>query len=208
MDKLKLRQTIFGIVLGIAVGLLIDSILLLASSAWLIVFIIPVVIPVIAGAAGFGILGKGGYLRVSSWLSILLVIVIAWPLCLLGPIWWKEAELKSGVSRELPVYAGSQKISTNVVPIGGDGKPWIGVDFSVKANYLEVMDFYRRELPKKGWKIKHDNFMGLSDNKGYHDGWMITANKSGRDLSVSVWDEVNKDSVSQEHSTIIRVNYV
>ena len=202
MNKDRIIQTVFGVSLGVAVGLLFDSMLLLLTSGWLVVFIFPVVVPVIITAVYFGRLGWKGKFSKISWLRIVLVIIIGWPLCLLGPIWIREAGFRIRINVVTPKYPDSKILSTNIVAVAGDGSPWMGMKIKIHDNFQEIVDFYIRELTNRGWEIEKRKIGVSTRRASYNDAYMITAKKSKQYLSISIL----KDSL-EEQSCLVDIHY-
>lgn len=206
MEKKRVKQIIFGIVLGVAVGLLFDSLLLLATSAWLAVAILPVLLPVIIAASVFGILGMKGLLPALPWWCVLLVMLIGWPIAYQGPIWVVETHFRLIEYREIPMYYNTEKISTQIVAIRGDGGRWMSSKFKAKGtNYKEVAVFYKEELAKKGWNVSegHSYRNYNANSKKYSDGIKITAKKKSLSTSISFQEGIGDKQDIQEQFTLI-----
>jgi hypothetical protein len=58
---------------------------------------------------------------------------------------------------DIPVYPGASQISVRTwVVLPSEGVDWSGVEwkyYSTNDNYQAVDDFYKAELPKRGWQI-------------------------------------------------------
>lgn len=156
----------------------------------MLVFIFPVVLPILLSALFFGFLGWKGFLFNPPQAAILPMIVIAWPLCLMGPILISQASLISEAGMYIPLYPDSEKRSTRVVAVAGDGKPHIDLAYSAKAPYPVVVDFYMRELPAKGWVITNNVSQSYPKGGGLTKGRQIRAVKrqSNKYVSVTVKD--------------------
>jgi len=179
-------QIAFGVILGIAVGLFIDSIILLKFGGWMLVFVFPVILPVLLSALFFGLLGWKRALFNPPQAAILLMIAIGWPLCLMGPIFISQASLISEAGMYIPLYPDSEKKATRVAAIAGDGKPHIELAYSVRAPYSIVVDYYLRELPAKGWVITNNVSQSHPKGKELIKGRQIRAVKKDDNKYASV----------------------
>jgi len=191
MKKENIKQVVLGIVLGVAVGLLVDSLLLLQLSGWIIVFIFPVIAPIVFGVLAFGFLGWMRLLPRLPWLLIVLVLIISWPLCLLGPIWIRESGFRKKVDKLVPIYIGAEKILDRVTAIAGDGRPHIELDFSIREDYSKVIDFYRNELSNKGWQIVKEYPISIPHGKTLNKGQNITAKQGKNFVSIRIVEQSN-----------------
>jgi hypothetical protein len=207
MDKKRIQQVVFGSALGVGIGLLFDSLILLGTSAWLTVFIIPVLAPVILAAIIFGNLGRKGKLPIASWFFTCLIIIIIWPLCLFGPIWIREGGLRARFNQEVPIYAGSKIQSSSIEAFRSDTYPHVTVNFKAEVNYLDAIDFFRSELSDKGWKITLDNKQVVYSHSGQQDGWSICAKKPKQSISITIQDSNIKETGLREDFTLIKVYY-
>src|SRR6056297_634793 len=101
---MKAKRIVFGIVVGLTLGLLFDGILLINSSGWMIAFLLPVALPPLLGAAiGFIVGWKGGVPAV-RWYYSMLIAVLLWPTALLGPIMIQKLRFRH-FAESLPAYA-------------------------------------------------------------------------------------------------------
>lgn len=183
-------QIALGVFLGVAVGLFIDSIILLKFGGWMLVFIFPLILPVLLSALFFGFLGWKGVLFKPPQAVLFLIVVVVWPLCLMGPIFVSRADLISEAGAQIPPYPGAEKISTRVVAIAGDGKPHIDIAYSARAPYPAVVDYYLSELPAKGWTVTDNVSQGYPGRRELTKGRQIRAVKKegGKRASVTVRD--------------------
>lgn len=183
-------QIVVGIILGIAVGLLAVSVILLKYGGWMLVMVFPVIGPILLSTLVFGFLGWKGVLFKASRAAMLLMVVIGWPLCLLGPIAISRASLASEAGVQILAYPGSEKRSTRVVAIAGDGKPHVDMAYAAKAPYVLVVDHYLKEFPARDWTITNDTHLSYPSGKGLIKGRQITAVKkeSRHYMSVTVKD--------------------
>jgi len=185
----KYDRIFAGIVIGIAVGLFIDSLILLKYGGWMLAFILPVAAPVILSAAFFGFLGYMGLFRIPR-AAVFLIALVAWPLSFTGPIWMRGADLSRKAHSEIPLYRDAQKKSVSVTAVAGDGHPHVDIGYEVRGNFREIADFYLKELPGRGWRISRDYELSFPQGKGLLKGRQIIAKKDERDqhLGVTVKD--------------------
>ncbi len=155
------KETAFGVVLGVAAGLLVDSILSVFSGAFLLIvlmtFLIAALVPIALGImVGIRVV-KGSSLKRAGWPVIVLVALLAWPAAVYAPIAIQEYRLNSLMS-EIPVYPGMQELKRTVNPYAApEGNPSVSVTF-VPATEEDTMSeedvesFYRDVMRQKGWE--------------------------------------------------------
>jgi hypothetical protein len=207
MEQNKIKRIVFGVAIGVAIGLLFDSILLLTTSAWMIVFILPLVVPVAVPAVFLGILGEKGRLPAVPWVFTALIILIFWPLCALGPVKIREAQFKAWFNQDVPVYAGSKMLSSKIQTMRSDSIPRMTVDFEFETDYSETIIFFRRELPQKGWKITLDKPEVVYASDGRWDQWVLLAKTPKRALTVTIRKSSNERINFQKSFTFVRIYY-
>jgi len=153
------KRVAFGIVLGIAAGLLISSTLIIwMGRAIPSLFLQGYGNMGLIGAVIFGIIvgiieGYTSLLPEVPWKVIVLVAVVGWPLGFFTPVGVRILHLHLLTSQEIPIYPGGEKLETRVTPIGVmEVGPSIHLVFRTRANAEEIAQFYQDKLSGRGWK--------------------------------------------------------
>ena len=146
-----------GVVLGIGVGLLLDSVLVVLGgigTVWLtlLTFGLLMIGPIVLGGHLGSVLEKRGLLRhVRSWVIVLVAFVI-WPVCVYAPVGLRTFQLRS-LLLEIPVYPNFSRLEKTVSLFGTDGgPPYAMVSLRTRDDETKILQFYRTELTRRGWK--------------------------------------------------------
>ena len=141
-----------GMIWGIAVGLFLDSLMLVTTTAWLLFAIWPLLIPVMIGAVAGGLLGHAAPISVSLRTTIMRfsAVIVLWSACIALPIVVRWTQLLLEV-RSLPISAGCERGSLEITVLAFDDTPGYRVVLDCNADPSEIIDFYRKELPRLGW---------------------------------------------------------
>lgn len=150
-----IRPPLGGLLWGVAAGLFVDGVLLVATSAWLAAAVVPVVIPVaVGGFAGAWIAGRRkdgadtGMRR--RWLWACFVVLVVWPACALGPVGLRWLQLyKEALSTPLP--AGWERVEVEVVVLAFDDPPGYRVELQGPQAPSRAVGFCEREFTQGGW---------------------------------------------------------
>ena len=153
------KRVAFGIVLGIAAGLLISSTLIIWMGRAIpslffrgygnMGFIGAVIFGIIVGI----IVGYTSLLPEVPWKVIVLVAVVGWPLGFFAPVGVRILQLHLLTSQEIPIYPDGEKLETRVTPIGVmERGPSITLVFRTRANAEEIAQFYQDKLSRREWK--------------------------------------------------------
>jgi hypothetical protein len=146
-----------GFVLGIAAGVLVDSAIFVTAGYSLVWFLIPtlgapvVVAPWIGAALGVGAARRGRLPELRRE-AIVLIAVIALPLCVFGPFFAAKWYLNLNCLRDSPVYPGARLVQREIVTIPNEGNGACVIQrYATAANPEEIRTFYRNELSQRGW---------------------------------------------------------
>jgi len=147
---MRARRTVSGIAVGVAVGLLLDGLLLINTSAWLLHPFFMVPMPILGLIIGFVLGWKGKFPAVAWWAS-LLVVLILWPTAFWGPVKCQEWRLRRFAER-LPAYHGADRRIIDISALGGDDPPRVMVEFETKhVSIGKMVGLYRDHLVQNGW---------------------------------------------------------
>jgi hypothetical protein len=191
-----MRDQAFWVLWGMAAGMLFDSVVLVATTAWLTGFTpFPIMIGGALGGIGAWLFSKrrGSPARRRQ-INPLWIILVAWPLCLFGPI----------AARWLQLYAEARTIPTcptcqdgkivDVDVLAFDNQP--GYSLAFRTNQPKrATAFYRRELRKRGWRPV--------PARQLLDGWrMFAYRKPRRYLVVSAPSMIGRGDARSHHISI------
>lgn len=153
------KRVAFGIVLGIATGLLICStLIILMGRAIPSLFLGAYGNLGLIGAVIFGIIvgiivGYTSLLPEVPWKVIVLVAIVGWSLGFFTPVGVRMLHLHLLTSQEIPIYPDGEKLETRVTPIGVmERGPSIKLVFRTRANAEEIAQFYEDKLSRREWK--------------------------------------------------------
>lgn len=150
-----IRPSLGGFLWGVAAGLFVDGVLLVATSAWLAAAVVPVVIPVVVGGvAGAWVAGRRKNRAESrtrrSWLWRSFVVFAVWPLCALSPVGVRWLQLyREAVCTPLP--PGWQRVEVQVVVLAFDDPPGYRVELQGPQAPTRAVGFCAREFVQRGW---------------------------------------------------------
>ena len=145
-----------GVVLGGAVAILFDSLLLLATTGWFAVGVVPIVVPFLVCVFAGGTIAHMVWpqqLKVRlSRRTLVGIAVIVWPLCVLGPIGTRYFQLFREAEK-LAVCGGCTRGKIRVVPIGYDDPP--GYYFTLQCEHADAYaQSYHERLIEEGWEVR------------------------------------------------------
>ena len=100
-----MQRAILGAAIGVGVALFALMTLVVATTGWLLAYILPEVLAVVVGGAiGFAI-GRRFDRRLGPprrfWLWLALAAA-CWPLCTMAPTWARELQVRWIIARDLP----------------------------------------------------------------------------------------------------------
>jgi hypothetical protein len=164
--KNRTKRRAFGVVLGIVVALLLDSILLEMNLHLLLlrsplgILGLPILLVLAVGvliglvmvgiAVGFWAAEKQWVPPVAWWVTVLVAVIGS--LSVWGPVAIRILHLYLIVPGEIPVYPAAEGVQTVVRPLALLGPANVEVTFRTKASYQEIVQFYQDELIRRGWK--------------------------------------------------------
>ena len=147
-----MRRRLYGMLWGVAIGILVDSVMLVMTTAWLFFAFYLLLIPVIIAAIIGMLIDRNKPTTQSSRISVtqLFAFVMLWLMCGLGPIAarWTQLYLES---RTLPLCPQCQIEDLKVTVLAFDNTPGYGIVLRCECNPSQCIDYYRNELPKLGW---------------------------------------------------------
>lgn len=147
-----------GVILGVGFGLLFVSTVTLLLRAVLTYFIVYsfgmiVILPIAAGIyLGIGV-AKWWSPPELSWPVLLLIAAVLWPALVALPFEVRSFELRLSTPGIVPVYPESQRV--DVITNLGDNEEFgdsVTLTFKAKAGSNDVVDFYKDQLVRQGWK--------------------------------------------------------
>lgn len=145
------RRVAFGAVIGVGIGLLVDSVLLVPTSVYFLMAIWPVILPPVLGMGIGALLGWKGWMPCFSWPVSLLRGIALWVLCVWIPVKIRAWQFNSLAYREIPAYPGAKLIRSYIQPYMADGGSDVHLEFCFGANTNEVLRFYQNEFVRRGW---------------------------------------------------------
>ena len=152
-----MRRAIVGTALGVSAGILLAAISVVATTGWLIAFVIPLLLPpLFFAAAGWYVglrLDRGRQPAKRLWLW-LTVAVVSWPLCAVAPFWARQLQITRMIYREVPVHPSCDLVMQQITPVGTDDPPGFFLRYVCADKPEKVVPFYRAELEKLGWVAK------------------------------------------------------
>jgi hypothetical protein len=153
-----MKGRLHGIIWGTAFGLFLDSIMLVATSAWLLFAIWPLLVPVVIGAIVGALLCQARMISFTPRTVILrlFAIIMLWSVSIASPIIsrWIQLHLEA---QTLPICTGCQIETMNITVLAFDNTPGYEMMLRCDRPPSECIEFYRQELPKLGWSapIEH-----------------------------------------------------
>ena len=146
------RRIAFGVMVGVAMGLLVDSVVVVPTSIWFLTMIFPVVLPPLLGGILGLVLGWLGHIPAVSLKATLLATIPLWFLCIWAPVQVRVWQFRALADHQIPVFPGATLTSRIVQPWLADGGSSVYLEFCVKADTNEILKFYRSEFVQRGWK--------------------------------------------------------
>jgi hypothetical protein len=147
---MRARRILSALVLGVAVGLLLDGLLLINSSGWLLNPVLMAPIPLLGLTIGF-VLGWKNKAHALPWYAVPLLAVILWPSLFWGPVKLREWQFRR-FAAQLPAYRTADRQIQSMSVLGGDDAPNIRVMFETKDGSIpEMIKFYGEHLVKNNW---------------------------------------------------------
>ncbi len=159
------RQFALGIVLGVAIGLLVDSTLVLLFGATIIYFVVfslgaILIAPIWIGIRGGIALVRRAMPRDFSWPALSLIALLLWPTVTVLPFGVQILRLRAIAYSAVPAYPGAH-LEDMKVKLGD--KENVGdrvyLLFSATADTPDVVEYYRRELGRRGWEEGPKHFI-------------------------------------------------
>ena len=123
------RRVAFGAVIGVGIGLLVDSVLLVPTSVYFLMAIWPVILPPVLGMGIGALLGWKGWMPCFSWPVSLLRGIALWVLCVWIPVKIRAWQFNSLAYREIPAYPGAKLIRSYIQPYMADGGSDVHLEF-------------------------------------------------------------------------------
>lgn len=155
--KTSLRRRMLGIVVGAAVGLFVDSALVVVLGAPIIYFVVftfglNVLAPIVIGIA-WAINWASKLSREPSWQALVLLAATLWPAAVGTPFAIRIAQLHIAAWHDVPRYAHARNVSTTAeLGESEDFGSRVRMKFITEDTPAEVIQFYRNELNRRGWK--------------------------------------------------------
>ncbi|MBX9790066.1 MAG: hypothetical protein K2Y37_14210 [Pirellulales bacterium] len=148
-----MQRAMLGAAVGVGVGMSLVAVGVLLTTAWSVALLFPLLVPVLTAAAGFMIgrrLDRGRKPVKRFWPS-LVAVVAAWPLSVLVPIWVREAQIRISIARTIPMHPACTLVRRDITTCAFDNAPGYILEFDCSQSSEKIVNFYRRELPKRGW---------------------------------------------------------
>ncbi|MCF6155562.1 MAG: hypothetical protein E3K36_09985 [Candidatus Brocadia sp.] len=163
--KRKIRQILFAIVLGIAVAIFLNSLLLIWMGNVVIKyfhlwFFILFVIPIFCVTKGVLWIFRRELLSDVPWIVIAFIAILGWPLCNYVPVGIRISQLRFLTKQEIPLYPDTKRTRILVQPVAMDAHGYYRVSLVMKtpADREDIVPFYQRELRRRGWKVSNKKF--------------------------------------------------
>jgi hypothetical protein len=141
-DSNRPKRIAFGAAIGVGVGLLVDSVLLVPTSIYFLMAVWPVIVPPMLGLAVGALLGWVGWMPAVSWRVSLFGSIVLWALCVWIPAKTRAWQFDSLAHREIPAFTGARLAKSYIEPYMADGGSEVYLAFCVRANTNEVLKFY------------------------------------------------------------------
>ena len=200
-DSNRPKRIAFGAAIGVGVGLLVDSALLVPTSIYFLVFVWPVIVPPMLGLAVGALLGWVGWMPSASWRVSLFGSIVLWALCVWIPVKIRAWQFNTLAHREIPVFPGARLTRSYIEPYMADGGSEVHLEFCVGATTNEVLKFYQNELVHRGWTGFPKKTVG---GIGPYDWYPFS--KRGRYLSLYVSPDRSLDCSAGEGGIQIHCN--
>lgn len=149
------RRLRLGVVVGIAAGLLLGSILSLATRPLL--FLLYPILAMLGGCLGAHAARKG-WGPVVRMRVVVLVALVAWPISVYAPFGLQEAGLQAIARRAIPLVPAAERAEIIVkkkyrgFALAARVDPYVQVRFRTRALPVEITHFYREKLAAGGWE--------------------------------------------------------
>jgi len=153
---------IHRIVVGIAVGLLLDSLIVLWSSGWALFAFYILLPPVVVGALLGALLCRNKtYLWRPRFSAIrIMAIIILWSTCAIAPIAARWAQFYLEL-RSIPICPHCEKDIYEIRVLAYDSLPGYRMVLRCACEPSQCIQYYRTELAKHGWsETRSDTYHG------------------------------------------------
>lgn len=153
LDQTQTHYGHTGTMLGILVGLLVDSYLVVLGGAWGVIAFwwVYILIFVILVAGGIAMNETHLIGRIPRQVTIIGFCVLL-PLAVVGPYQLRKMEMEAALAA-IPTYPGAKPISSRIAPVAGDSLPFACRDFSIDppVHTDRLLEYYRTALVRAGW---------------------------------------------------------
>lgn len=149
----KAKRFVFGIAVGIAAVLLIDTVWLLAIPGWGGLWIIwTAPLHFIIGAVAGILLAWRRWMYKTAWWVTALFVILVWPLCIAAPIKIRSLQFSWIAAHVIPTYPGAERTQMTKKLYGGDNPPRVRIELRSYAPSQKIIRYYQEELVRRGWK--------------------------------------------------------
>jgi hypothetical protein len=180
-----MQRSVVGAAFGIGAGIVLATLGVILVSGWLIAFIVPIVVPILLGAVVGFFVGRYFDRRrkplARFWLWLLLAIV-AWPLCIVGPLGARWLQIRAMIARDVPFHPDCTPAERHISVIGFDNNVGYVLKFTFSENPKSMTTFYRDSLSNAGWTALPTVTEGRYLIHQYR--------KHGRKLSFIIWSGI------------------
>lgn len=152
MQKGSVQRAILGAAVGVGIGIVIVTLFVILTTAWMLLLGLPIAILFFAIVGGFVGFRFGRDEPPVARFGLLLVLAIAlWPLCALGPLWAREFQIRHRIARDIPIHPASTLVKSEVRTYGFDDNPGYALEWRCSEPVDQAIAFYRKEFAAAGW---------------------------------------------------------
>jgi len=163
-----------GYVLGIALGLFADTLLLLwlrAAAGYLLVFSLGLVFiaPLVAGVRLGLAFARARPRREPPWWALIALALALWPTAAGLPFGARLAQLRLFAPRAVPVHPAAARTGLKVLL--GDNEnssDRVILAFTAASDSLDILQFYREQLVAAGWQDAAEVDPGRTRSDSHH----------------------------------------
>lgn len=185
-QRVPRRHLALGVILGVGLGLLVDSVLVLMLRYLIVYYIVfslglIVILPIVKGIK-LGIrFVRNRSPRELSWPALLLLACALWPTVIALPFGLRLVQLRLIAPAVVPAYPRAERVSVRV-RLGDLENSFDSVHFvfSTEADSTDVVDFFRDRLVGHNWVEEGTSPTGQSIHGTRH----TFRQRSGRSIRI------------------------
>ena len=197
----KARRSALGIVVGLTIGLLVLSELVVIIRLPIMYFILfsfglILILPIAVGII-IGILFVRKIVqRDFSWPAVALFALFLWPTAVALPFGVQIISVRNDANNAVPTYPGNHLVDTTVklgdYENNGDR---VYIRFVAEADLSDILKFYRTDLALRGWEEGPQHFI-----ESKHDGtpYWFNHKRTFEFIHIKVWPQEQKRTIVYE----------